>query len=417
MGAAVTGDDRPPAGVAERSPRSSGRSLEEHVELYARCEAMRDVLAHRRRRDWHDGSVFLERGVQLTGRYADGALSEWTCSEVTGTSIRVNTDSGLRYRAEPGLDDAVAQRVAEDDFGFHARPRLVPAPGEGGGDLTGLTEELLALLHGIDGAARGLDDRVQQVIVMFENVRRQVAVGSLDGGVGVDDRDLVYLWMRVVAVDGTTVGTGFYTPGVTGVPQDLDPHVIGKEAARRAVAALAARPAPVGHFPVVIGGGRGIVLMHEACCHPLESDEVERNSIYAGRQGEAIASPLVSIVDDPTLPGAVGSYGVDDESTPARPTTLVQEGRLVGFLTDRETSRRLAIPPTSNGRCFSYREPPIPRMTNTCLMPGPSSVEDIISSTPRGIYAEHVAGGEGRPPGRRLVASNGFAECVLTGRD
>jgi TldD protein len=137
-----------------------------------------------------------------------------------------------------------------------------------------------------------------------------------------------------------------------------------------------------------------MVLIHEACCHPLEADEVLRGSVYAGHLGASIAAPGVSIVDDPSLPGAVGSYAMDDDGLPAGPTTLVHHGKLTSFLSDRVTSLRIGLPATPNGRRDGYHNRPIPRMTNTCVLAGDTTPADIISDTEYGLYAPHVGGGE-----------------------
>ena len=147
-------------------------------------------------------------------------------------------------------------------------------------------------------------------------------------------------------------------------------------------------------MPIVVAGGRGIVMLHEACCHPLEGDEVIRGSIYASRVGDAIASPLVNVTDDPTVVGAVGSYVYDDEGVLASPTPLIVDGVLSGFLTDSDSAARLAVERSGNGRCRDMSHPPLPRMSNTCLANGESSVEDLVASTESGIYAENIGGGE-----------------------
>jgi TldD protein len=320
---------------------------------------------------WSSASVFAESSNNLTGRYADGAFVEVTADARGGMSIRTFDGRATRFRAGSTLD---AAEVAD----------AVPAPD---------VEALRALLDEIDVAARR-DPEVTQVLIGFEALNRTVAIGSLEHDPRLERRDLVYLSVRVVARRGATVAAGYYTPAAGGGHATLDGTSIGAEAARRAVATLDARPAPVGHRPVVIAGGRGIVLLHEACCHPVEADEVVRGSVYADALGRQVASPLVSIVDDPTLTGAVGSYEADDECVPARPTPVVTEGRLTSFLTDRETAARLRQPPTGNGRCASFAAEPQPRMTNTCLLAGAQTAEEILAGTDDGIYAQHVAGGE-----------------------
>jgi TldD protein len=182
--------------------------------------------------------------------------------------------------------------------------------------------------------------------------------------------------------------------GVSQAVDALDLASCGTEVARRAIDALDARPAPMGNFPVVIVGGRGMVMLHEACCHPLEGDEVHRGSIYAGKLGRQVASPLVSVWDDARVPGAVGSYGFDDEGSAGRTTALIRDGVLEGYLTDQLSAQQLDAPVTGNGRCATLLDAPLPRMSNTRLAAGGTDVADIIADTGRGIYAEHIGGGE-----------------------
>ncbi|MET7685059.1 TldD/PmbA family protein [Streptomyces sp. NPDC005423] len=360
-------------------------------------EALLGRLRRRRRRDWLGGTVLADNSVRRNGRYVDGRIAETTLVVDAGMAVRLLTPDGFRHRsaslpAASLVDELLGERTPADG-------RHWDGPAEAGTAWADAAREsdpaeLLALLDGVDAAARGQDPRIVQVLIFFDVVRRAVHIGSLDEELVRDRRDLVYLTVRAVAKSGDRMAAGFYTPGIAGAPGSLDAAAIGRESAVRALHSLEGRPAPVGDFPVVVAGGRGIVLLHEACCHPLEGDEVLKGTVYAQRVGERIAAPGVTIVDDATLTGAVGSHRYDDERTPAAATTLVEDGVLRSFLTDRESAHRLGTAPTGNGRCLSYQQPPIPRMTNTCLLAGDRTPQEIIADTPRGIYAEHVAGGE-----------------------
>lgn len=259
------------------------------------------------------------------------------------------------------------------------------------GDLAG---DAVRLVWMIDEAARSFHDRVTNVLVDAD-VTIQHASFTLDGEQPVSDtRRMIYLTVRVLAEHAGRRATGFYTPGLSGEFGVLDGGQVGTEAARRACVSLAAQEAPTGWLPVVVGPGRGAVLVHEACCHPLEGDEILRGSIYAGAIGTPIAAPAVTIVDDPTMAGAVGSYRIDDEGVAARPTTLVCDGLMQNLLLDRSTARELGTSSTGNGRRASWRHSPLPRMSNTVVRPGRERAEDIIGSVGDGIYAQHVGGGQ-----------------------
>jgi len=170
---------------------------------------------------------------------------------------------------------------------------------------------------------------------------------------------------------------------------------IADEALRQARVALEAVPAPAGSMPVVLGPGWPGVMLHEAVGHGLEGDFNRKGtSTYAGRMGQKVTSELCTIVDDGTLPGRRGSLSVDDEGTPTRCTTLIEKGRLVGYMQDRLNARLMGVAPTGNGRRESFSRLPMPRMTNTYMLAGNDDPADIIKSVKRGLYAVNFGGGQ-----------------------
>ncbi len=151
-------------------------------------------------------------------------------------------------------------------------------------------------------------------------------------------------------------------------------------------------------MPVVVGGGFGGVLFHEMTGHGLEADHVQKGaSVYAGRLGEMVARPLLTAYDDGRMPGEWGSDAIDDEGAPTQQTRVIDEGRLIGFLHDRQTAGREGASPTGNGRRESFRHLPIPRMTNTYIAPGEAEPEAMIGEVERGFYAVSFAGGQVDP--------------------
>ena len=174
----------------------------------------------------------------------------------------------------------------------------------------------------------------------------------------------------------------------------LSPRALATEAVRRAVVLLDAVEAPAGECPVVIGNGWGGVLLHEAVGHGFEADFVRRGtSIYTGRVGERVASPLCTVIDDGTIPGLRGSYRFDDEGTPSRRTMLIEKGVLTGYLHDLISADALGAAPTGNGRRHSFRTPPIPRQSNLFLEPGTDPPGEIIGSVGKGLFAKSLGGG------------------------
>jgi TldD protein len=230
-----------------------------------------------------------------------------------------------------------------------------------------------------------------------------------------EDRHRVRLMAQVVAARDGVVQTGFDGPAGLGGAELLEAHPpaeIGAEAARMAVTMLDGVPAPAGETAVVVGPAGGGVLFHEACGHGLEADTVGKDaSVYRGRLGQSLASSLVTGVDDSTLPGVWGSFSFDDEGTLARRTVLFDEGTLVALLYDRFWSGKDGAEPTANGRRQSYAHLPIPRMTNTSILPRQGDPDDIVSDTKRGVYAKVLGGGQVNPATGDFVF--GIAEGYL----
>jgi len=169
---------------------------------------------------------------------------------------------------------------------------------------------------------------------------------------------------------------------------------LARNAARRAVAKLAARPAPSGEVPVVIGAGGGGVLFHEACGHGLEADLVAKGaSVYRDRVGEQVASPLVTLIDDGTMADEWGCFGIDDEGSPAQRNVLIKDGVLTDYMWDVTRGRKEGRARSGNGRRQSYQHLPMVRMTNTFLVNGSDDPADIIAGTDHGVYVAQLGGG------------------------
>ena len=178
----------------------------------------------------------------------------------------------------------------------------------------------------------------------------------------------------------------------------VDPARVGREAARTAIEMLHAPVCPSGVMPVAIDNGFGGVIFHEACGHSLEATAVAfDNSEFAGKLGQQIASPIVTAIDDGTIPNAWGSINIDDEGTPARRNVLIENGILKTYMVDKFNGRRMGMASTGSARRESYRYTTTSRMTNTYIAPGQDSNEDIISSIDYGLYAKEMGGGSVNP--------------------
>jgi len=259
--------------------------------------------------------------------------------------------------------------------------------------------EKVKLLEAIDAYARGKDERVRQVTASLAGSWQVVEILRADGTLVRDVRPLVRVNVSVVAGDGTRQESGSYgTGGREGfgkfVTEDVWQGAVD-EALRQALVNLTAVPAPAGTFDVVLGPGWPGILLHEAIGHGLEGDfNRKKESAFAGLMGQRVASPGVTVVDDGTLPLRRGSLTVDDEGTPTRATTLIEDGILVGYMQDRQNARLMGMEPTGNGRRQSYAHIPMPRMTNTYMLSGATDPGEILASIKNGIYAVSFGGGQ-----------------------
>ena len=256
------------------------------------------------------------------------------------------------------------------------------------------------LLRACDERARAAGPEVTQARIGYAESRRQVEVFGSDGRAALDDRTRVRLSAQVVARRNGRVETGSDTRGGHAGWELLedDPGEVADKAARRALTLLDAVDAPTGRLPVVVGNGFGGVLLHEAVGHGLEADAVQKDaSVYAGRLGEQLAEDFVTAYDDGSRQNAWGSEGIDDEGTPTRRTTVIEDGRLTSYLYDLLRARKDGVESTGNGRRESFRNLPIPRMTNTFFAPGEATPDDLIAGVERGFYAVSFGGGQVEP--------------------
>lgn len=262
-------------------------------------------------------------------------------------------------------------------------------------------ERKVAWLWEADDAARSYSGDVRQVVAGYGDSIQRGLVANSEGLWVEEERHRLRLIVSVVAARDGVMQTGFEGPAALAGVEVLSRHSpaeTARTAAARAVAMLDGIPAPAGEMAVVVGPGGGGVLFHEACGHGLEADTIGKEaSIYRGRRGEKLASPLVTGVDDATVPGAWGSFSFDDEGSMARRTVLFDRGTLVASLYDRTWAERDGAVSTGNGRRQSYAHLPIPRMTNTSILSGEADPGDLVSGTPKGLFAKVLGGGQVNP--------------------
>lgn len=250
-------------------------------------------------------------------------------------------------------------------------------------------------------AAKGYSNEIVQVTSRYSDNDKKVYIANSEGLIANDRRCRTRIAIQSIASDGAENQTGFYGPGKSmGFEffDEIDLEWYAKEASRIAVTMLHADKCPSGMMDVVIDNGFGGVIFHEACGHSLEATSVAKgHSVFTGKIGQQIASPILTAIDDGTISNEWGSLTVDDEGNKTRRNVLIENGILKGYMIDKLNGRRMGMEATGSSRRQNYKFAPTSRMTNTFIAPGKSTFEEIIGATSEGIYAKHMGGGSVNP--------------------
>ncbi|MBP2687729.1 MAG: peptidase [Deltaproteobacteria bacterium] len=372
------------------------------------------VLSALLSRGGEHGELFFEEVRSLTVLMEDGRIERVVSGTDAGIGVRL-LFRGKTYYAYTNDRSAESLLALSNDLSRHADGERVPAaipasPQTARGPTVvrvvpatrGIGEKV-ALVREVDRVAREFSPEVRQVRVSYSESLRRVEVAAHPGVFAREEQTYGVLAVQAVAGNDGGLTMGYESAGGTEGLEFLDggvPETLARKAAGRAVRALHAAKLPGGRIPVVLSSEAGGTMVHEAIGHGLEADLARRGmSVYKDKLGERVGSPLVSIADDATLPGKRGSFGMDDEGTPGertvlvdRGTVLVDRGVLKGFLHDRLSAMKDGVPPTGNGRRESYRHKPIPRMTNTLILPGETPPEEILSGADRGLLVVKMGG-------------------------
>lgn len=341
----------------------------------------------------------------------DGLVKEGGYSIDYGVGVRAvsGEKTGFAYSDDillPALEDAanaarsIALQGGKNRIQVFSRRELPQLLYPTDNPLTSISEtDKIALLKKLDQTARKKDPRVKQVITSLSGSYDIVLIVGTDGTFSADVRPLVRLNVTVIVEDkGRREQSSSGGGGRFDYRLFLDDNYalsFAEEAVRKALVNLHAIPSPAGTMPVVLGPGWPGVLLHEAIGHGLEGDFNRKgSSAFTGRIGERVASSLCTIVDDGTLAGRRGSLNIDDEGTPTECTVLIENGILKGYMQDKMNARLMGAKPTGNGRRESYAHIPMPRMTNTYMLPGNQDPNEIIASVDKGIYAVNFGGGQ-----------------------
>ena len=258
--------------------------------------------------------------------------------------------------------------------------------------------EKVSMVRRANDMARRLDPHVKQVKVLYRDFTQILTIANSEGTWVKGERAGIVFSVQVVSGRDDLIQTGYEPVGGTMGFELFDlhpPEKVAEVAAKRSLLMLSARQAPMGRMPVVLSSEAGGTMIHEAIGHGLEADLAQQGlSVYSKKIGEKVASPLITVVDDPTLPQRRGSYAFDDEGVVSQRTILVEEGILKGYLYDRLTAFKDRVRSTGNGRRESYQQKPIPRMSNTMILPGKMSPDEIIHSVEKGLFVKKMGGGQ-----------------------
>lgn len=361
-----------------------------------------------------EGSYNIERGVGV--RAVSGEKTGFSYSDAINIEALNKAAMAARSIAQAGESKTV--QVFSDVSAKHQFAPLQP--------ITSMSDnDKVALLKEIENYIRELAPDAQQVVSSMSAVYEEVLVAASDGTFATDIRPLIRLNCSVLlekngrrerggAGGGARLDYGYFKELVDGKPRWME---YAKEAVRMAKVNLEAIDAPAGAMPVVLGAGWPGVLLHEAVGHGLEGDFNRKGaSAFSGKVGEQVASSLCTVVDDGTMADRRGSLNIDDEGTPAGYNVLIENGILKGYMQDKMNARLMGVAPTGNGRRESYAHLPMPRMTNTYMLPGEHSQEEIISTVKKGVFASNFGGGQVDITSGKFVFSASEAYLIEDGK-
>ncbi len=380
------------------------RPFETHLDQDAALALLQEATAGA-----DDGELFIERKRSEGLVFDDGRVKTASFDATEGFGLRAVRGETAGYAHSTTIDEHALRRAV-------GTARL--AVGDGGGTMAagpaGTNRKLYSdedpiaqatfpakidLLGEIDAFTRALDKRVTQVTASVAASHQEVVILRPEGTLVSDTRPMSRINISVIVEDNGRRESGSYggggRAGLIGLIARENWESVAREALRIALVNLDAEPAPAGVMDVVLGPGWPGILLHEAIGHGLEGDFNRKgSSAFAGLMGEQIAAKGVTVLDDGTIPDRRGSITVDDEGTPSAKNVLIEDGKLVGYMQDRQNARLMGVAPTGNGRRESFAHAPMPRMTNTYMLSGDASPESLVADLKDGIYAVGFGGGQ-----------------------
>lgn len=373
-------------------------------------EVVEKVLASAMSRGGEFAEIFVEDRKSSSASLDDGKVEELSSGISKGAGIRVVVGDTTGFAHTADLSEKGLLKAAE-------AARSVAVSSSSGTKVVevdriinnGLTNTIIIpdqvskkdkieLLEKMDQIARSTSGSIRQVSAGYGDSYRKILVANSDGVFATDEQVRTRIAVSAVAFGDTGMQTGYETAAFTmgfEMFNDIDVEELAELAAQRAVRKLSARPAPSGTLPVVLKGGSGGILFHEACGHGLEADHVVKDSsVYKGKVGELVASPLITLVDDGTVDRQWGTARIDDEGRTSQRNVLIENGILTDYMWDQLRAKKANRSSSGNGRRQSYQHLPMVRMTNTYLVEGTEDPETLLANTKHGVYVARLGGGQ-----------------------
>lgn len=372
-------------------------------------EILRSALQTALSRGGEYADIFIENRKTTSVQVEDNRVEKVLEGTISGVGVRLILGGKTAYAYSNDLSESSILELAatvgkaspgpfrEAVVGMQKRyPEVTFSIQQPPGTVS--TSDKVAQVRKGNETARKYDGRIRQSSVIYRDSLQKVKIATSEGFIAEEERVYTMGMVQVVAAEGSTIQTGYESVGgLVGYElfDETPLDVLAVKAARRALMMLDARKAPGGRMPVIISSEAGGTMIHEAIGHGLEADLAQqRLSVYSGKVGSRVASPVITVVDDATLPNKRGSFLFDDEGTPSKRNILVKEGVLTGYLYDNYTALVDGVPSTGNGRRESYGHKPIPRMTNTLIAPGTMEPNEVIRSVHAGLLVKKMGGGQ-----------------------
>ena len=358
--------------------------------------------------DWAE--IYVEQSRTNYVSLEENIVRHGGCSLSMGVGIRVIAGSEVGYAYSDDLEPTALKKAASVAASIarsktNATPIRVSAidtpnyyPIDTEPDTVKLAQKADLLREG-DAIAHQFDGRIKQVMGGFVDQTKDILIATSHGTLASDHQVMCRMNFTTIATDTNGESrTGFHGGGGRigfDYFDGFSPTDVANEAARMAIAQLGAKDAPAGPQTVVLSPGWSGILLHEAVGHGLEADFIHKGtSLFAGKEGEQVASPLCTVIDDGGLSHKRGSINIDDEGCTAKEKVLIENGILRGYMVDELSARTMGIDSTGSGRRQSYKHAPMPRMTNTFMAAGPHNHDEIMASVENGIYCASFGGGQ-----------------------